>query len=126
MSNAPSSPIAIRNPEAVGMRAHSARCVPVQCPQERPSSECPRRGQRMPSGWAPEARLPGGGSGTALALPAGMKRLDLALHLARLLASLVLLLTVGPLHPLLAAALAMGLYFASFAFTHDVAHGALR
>ena len=55
-----------------------------------------------------------------------MKRLDLTLHLARLVGSLLLLAAFGRLHPALAAALSAGVYFASFAFTHDVAHGALR
>ncbi len=55
-----------------------------------------------------------------------MKRLDLMLHLARLIGSLALLLVFGTSHWALAVALACGLYFASFAFTHDVAHGALR
>jgi fatty acid desaturase len=55
-----------------------------------------------------------------------MKRLDLSLHVARLASAIALLFAFGPLHPLLAAALSMSVYFGSFAFTHDVAHGALR
>ena len=55
-----------------------------------------------------------------------MKRLDLSIHLARLTMSLALLASLGRIHPLLGLALSLGLYFGSFAFTHDVAHGALR
>lgn len=54
-----------------------------------------------------------------------MKRLDTLLHLARLGASLAAVFIFRD-PPMLSAALAMGLYFASFSFTHDLAHGALR
>lgn len=63
--------------------------------------------------------------GTTLALPEGMKRLDTLLHLLRTGVTLAVLVMFRE-YALLAAVLAMGLYFASFSFTHDLAHGALR
>jgi fatty acid desaturase len=54
-----------------------------------------------------------------------MKRLDTLLHLMRLGASIAVLVVFRE-HALVAAAVAMGIYFASFSFTHDLAHGALR
>ena len=54
-----------------------------------------------------------------------MKRFDTLLHLARLGGSIAVLVFFRA-HAAICAVLAMGLYFASFSFTHDLAHGALR
>lgn len=54
-----------------------------------------------------------------------MKRLDTLIHLLRMVATAALMVVFRN-QPIVFAVLSMGLYFASFSFTHDLAHGALR